>query len=1747
MPILRVVYTVSEKENASHQDGTSSAGTPRRDSDKPRSHLGVNSTVVNSHGGTSDQNDAEMPSTSTRRETSPQPSTSGHRTGSVTNRLRVTSSDDETSGESEDGPVGQIKVFKNRKYSNADLRRYLREDGQYDDKLITEIMDTFTTGARGIHTPNTRSSVNSVLSLNTNVIDQVRNTLINVLKHHKSAVNVQIAFGKLLVAEKFGRARYFHASTHSDDAIFDQAKKITSFADIDQVIENLAKRDLLAAAQQGRENSAYKAVMLTNFIVYHTPLMVQNRTKGSLKSIKDCCIEFPEFKARDNSIVSHFSVRNHKKSARHKMYKDGLCMFRALALYFKGVRSKTQAREVIKSEDFDTLTEQYLLTFTEFKQNLHDTEVYMGKGFPTRELEELDIRRNGVSLNDIAVMEKCFDINIVLLYKGEDHQAVIYRDSCGRHDDTSSKVLYLDLYEDHVSYILDLDMYSGVYMCDKCGRVFGRVDLLKRHRQIRSNCTEFPRHKFVGGFYKRKLSIFEELEKLNIGSHVPVNDRFYPFFACFDFESMHKKTPEYESIDADIELGLNDGSATGEVKYISLQKPLSVSICSNVPGYTDAQHFVKEVSEKQLVIDMVNYLYEIQATAYEIMKGKMSDIIEEVEKLKDHFTSMASDLHHTRASHQFDDADLNEIQAELDLIDVEKASSRSTSKPRSNIDACSQNEQAGSIPNTTRSRSRPKKAAQCCPFIESEAQGEPLIDGDDDEDDDEYDEDNDCDEDSDLAFVERDPDCSNHSSLQAKPKRKLTTGKLASSFEREAVKLGRLIERIVNWSRELIVLGFNSGPYDLRLIRQHFPEALERDGQDRLNVISGGKGFMLVSNGLLKFLDVKNFLAPGTSLAKFLTQSNTQMQKGIFPYEYIDSVSVLDETVLPPPEAFCSKLRGCNSLGKDQAEIDDNYLKMQDVWKSENMTTMRDYLRWYNNLDVIPMVEACEKLRLQYNRKMIDPFKQAISSPGASMILGMKEAEKQGYTFPLINERNNDFQYKVQSNIVGGPSIVFNQVNIAGETKIRGTENICQSIEGYDANSLYPSVMRGFLPVYCWYRRRADQGFRAERMDNNLSALEKEVILFLNHDRQQAKLEPIKTKETNGGNEIVICGYKVDGLAPPDKNVEDMTPDEIEINNTIDRLDGMCITKPTVYEVNGCYFHGHSHMIKGTYRKLNESNLHDSEREKLSYQVRLLMQRQYETEIKHQRLLAAGYNVKYIWECDWQHTRRNVSYRDVMRGSEVKPFMVRKYGTRSNVVTEDVILHELACDLNEQTGEGFFGLVRCDIEVPEADLNNRKWDELAPLFVNAVISEADITDHQASLLKNLPGVDPSKPLKFEKKLLIDCVKLTGGHALLSTELLRWYIKKGLRVTRIYEVFESCVGKPFKTYIDSVVQDRINKDKAEKTLAVLEQLVQNDDFSESADCEQIKSKIADLKETIMIGERSKVDMNSFYGKMLENKIKQSNCTFKKGYIASCIEATKPGLKRHIQLDSEGEVFQVDRGKELIKFNTPTYLASFVLQGAKLQMLKFVHDFVYKWGDPEKIQACQMDTDSFYIALAGDSFIDCLREYDEHSDEEYSEYIEAFKQDYDKVIAQEKNCNLREPGLFKLEWSGKRMVCVSSKTYAGDGGGEEGLKPKVSAKGVQSFLNQSIMNVDTFLKAQREGGVVKAVTSGFKMSNHCIGKGRFADDESEMSTYKGTKIGINGTNMLKRKLFSDGSTVPYKRAFQVEPVDRYPSNA
>ena len=63
-------------------------------------------------------------------------------------------------------------------------------------------------------------------------------------------------------------------------------------------------------------------------------------------------------------------------------------------------------------------------------------------------------------------------------------------------------------------------------------------------------------------------------------------------------------------------------------------------------------------------------------------------------------------------------------------------------------------------------------------------------------------------------------------------------------------------------------------------------------------------------------------------------QLSLLLRKVVYPYNYVDCLNKLDETSLPPKEAFLSKLTG-------EGITDDDYQHAHTVWKEFNIESMK--------------------------------------------------------------------------------------------------------------------------------------------------------------------------------------------------------------------------------------------------------------------------------------------------------------------------------------------------------------------------------------------------------------------------------------------------------------------------------------------------------------------------------------------------------------------------------------------------------------------------------------------------------------------------------------------------------------------------------------------------------------------------------------------------------------------------------------
>lgn len=283
------------------------------------------------------------------------------------------------------------------------------------------------------------------------------------------------------------------------------------------------------------------------------------------------------------------------------------------------------------------------------------------------------------------------------------------------------------------------------------------------------------------------------------------------------------------------------------------------------------------------------------------------------------------------------------------------------------------------------------------------------------------------------------------------------------------VHLKGLIQRLENHIKEMPVLGFNSGKYDINVIKPYIYRYLQK--HDKICfMVKRNNNHMCIKTTNLKFLDVSNFLAPGFSYAQFINAYECSLQKGFFPYEWLDSPDKLNTTQLPQREAFYS------SLKNSDISMDD-YRYCQQIWQQHGMRTMRDFLVWYNNLDVEPFIEALEKLTDFYKERHIDTFKDGISVPGLTLKYLFKTNPEAD--FVLFDEKNKDLHQCFKDNLVGGPSIVFHRYHEGGKIRIRGGK-MCQKVVGYDANALYLWAISQDMPTGIYYHRTAETGFKRE-------------------------------------------------------------------------------------------------------------------------------------------------------------------------------------------------------------------------------------------------------------------------------------------------------------------------------------------------------------------------------------------------------------------------------------------------------------------------------------------------------------------------------------------------------------------------------------------------------------------------------------------------------------------------------------------
>ncbi|MCU7845747.1 MAG: DNA polymerase [Candidatus Thiodiazotropha sp. (ex Monitilora ramsayi)] len=265
--------------------------------------------------------------------------------------------------------------------------------------------------------------------------------------------------------------------------------------------------------------------------------------------------------------------------------------------------------------------------------------------------------------------------------------------------------------------------------------------------------------------------------------------------------------------------------------------------------------------------------------------------------------------------------------------------------------------------------------------------------------------------------------------------------------------------KIEEWCDQVPVLGFNCGRYDLNLIKQHFAERLA-DTATKVRVAKKANKTVFILTPGFRFLDIINYLSPGTSYDKWTKAYGCKAQKSWFPYEWLDSPEKLNFPGLPDYPAWYSRLKERYVLKLSE------WRACKRLFKERGMHTFADWLRYYNDLDVAPGLEALQRMAVFYTERGIDILKDAVGIPGASLHYLLRGSIERGAE---LYSPGKEAYEMLKGAVVGGPSIVFTRYHEAGVTRLRdhkfGSEaQLCRSILGYDANALYLSTMLRDMP-----------------------------------------------------------------------------------------------------------------------------------------------------------------------------------------------------------------------------------------------------------------------------------------------------------------------------------------------------------------------------------------------------------------------------------------------------------------------------------------------------------------------------------------------------------------------------------------------------------------------------------------------------------------------------------------------------------
>jgi len=307
----------------------------------------------------------------------------------------------------------------------------------------------------------------------------------------------------------------------------------------------------------------------------------------------------------------------------------------------------------------------------------------------------------------------------------------------------------------------------------------------------------------------------------------------------------------------------------------------------------------------------------------------------------------------------------------------------------------------------------------------------------------------------------------NNCNLQVKPRQAL----ISKNHFAECVELENGDE-VTNENEEekryfIPIVFHNLRGYDAHHIIKHLTN--DSDFETNISVIPNNtERYISFEIEKLRFLDSYQFLSSSLDTLvgnlpkdqfrytkRYLSEDDLVFRKGIFPYEYMTGEEVMNETCLPPQEAFYSSL---TETGID----DEAYEHALQMWHKFGCKTFKDYHDLYLKLDVMLLADVFENFRMKACESYdLDPL-HYLTLPSFSWDACLKVTRVQ---LDLMDTPEKFLM--IENNIRGGISVVSHRhakANNAYTDDYYDFSTPTSFLLYVDSNNLYGHAMRQPLP-----------------------------------------------------------------------------------------------------------------------------------------------------------------------------------------------------------------------------------------------------------------------------------------------------------------------------------------------------------------------------------------------------------------------------------------------------------------------------------------------------------------------------------------------------------------------------------------------------------------------------------------------------------------------------------------------------------